>query len=310
MKWAEISIAIAHDLHEAVAELFHELGASGVIIEDPELVNSYRRSGIWDYCDIPEQFDLDNVVVKAYLPVDSQLDGRLRHFEEQVSGLLKDNSQPMIKWREVQDEDWATAWKSFYHPIKVGEQIVIKPTWEHYQPLEGEVVVEIDPGMAFGTGTHHTTVLCIRCLEELVKPGCVVIDVGTGSGVLAITAAKLGAASVIAVDSDSVAIVAAKDNAAQNEVASIVQVQTGDLLHGITTTADLIVANIVADVIIRMLPNVRTTLSATGCLCASGIISERVADVTAAMLKHGLIIDKVLEEGSWAAIVACQGSAE
>ena len=312
MKWAEISIQTSHEATEAVAAIFHELGASGVVIEDPELVNSYRRSGTWDDCDIPEDPDPEVVTIKAYLPVDDYLDDKLRVFEARINDLTLhdlDTGRGCIACREVQDEDWATSWKAYYHPVKVSERIVIKPSWEEYIELPGDVVIELDPGMAFGTGTHHTTVLCLQCLEDLIKPGSVVFDIGTGSGVLAIAAAKLGAGRVTAVDLDPVAVNVALDNVNHNQVADIVDVRAGDLLAGAAGRADIIVANIVADVIIRMLPQVTERLAAGGYFCACGIIADRIADVTAAMLEHGLLIDKVVEEGGWAAIVASGGSA-
>ncbi len=310
MKWAEISIQTSHEATEAIAEIFHEIGASGVVIEDPELVNSYRRSGTWDYCDIPEDLNPEIVTIKAYLPVDDQLDDKLRLFEESVNNLDQhdlDKGRGCIACREVQDEDWAMSWKAYYHPVKIGEKIVVKPSWEEYSALPGEVVIELDPGMAFGTGTHHTTALCLRCLEDIVRPGRVVFDIGTGSGVLAIAAAKLGASHVIAVDLDPVAVSVAKDNVAVNQVAALVQVRQGDLLTGAEGQADVIVANIIADVIIQMLPEIPARLVPDGLFCASGIIADRVADVTAAMLDQGLLIEKVIEEGGWMAIVASVG---
>lgn len=310
MKWAEISIQTTHEATEAVADLFHELGASGVVIEDPELVSSYRRAGIWDYCDIPEDADPEIVTVKAYLPADDQLDDKLRQFEQQVNDLGQhdlDKGNGCIQCREVQDEDWASCWKEYYHPIKIGEKIVIKPSWEVYASLPDELVIELDPGMAFGTGTHHTTAMCVRCLEDLVKPGSIVFDIGTGSGILAIAAAKLGAAKVLAVDLDPVAVNIAQENVIINHLQPAVSVSLGDLLTGVQGQADVIVANIVADVIIGMLPDVPERLTPGGYFCASGIISDRMADVTEAMLRQGLIVEKVVEEGGWAAMIASKG---
>lgn len=311
MKWAEISIQTTHEATEAVANIFHDIGASGVVIEDPELINSYRRSGTWEYCDIPEVEDTENVVVKAYLPDDDLLDDKLRIFEHRVNELALhdlDKGQGTIQRREVQDEDWALSWKNYFHPVKVGEKVVIKPSWEKLEPLPDDIVVELDPGMAFGTGTHATTSMCIRVLEELVKPeaGMTVFDVGTGSGVLAIVCAKLGAKTVRAVDLDTVAVRVAAENIAANHVADRVTVSAGDLLSGVSGKADLIVANIIADVIIHMLPMVRGKLAAGGFFVASGIIAERLADVTAAMQEQEFEMEKVIEESGWAAIVARQ----
>jgi len=310
MKWAEISIQTTHEATEAVANIFHELGASGVVIEDPELINSYRRAGIWDYCAIPESADTEVVTIKAYLPVDEHLDDILKIFEQRVNELEKhnlDKGRGIIRWREVKEEDWASAWKQYYHPLHISERIVIKPSWEEYEPAASEVVIELDPGMAFGTGTHHTTAMCAQCLESEIKPGDVVFDIGTGSGILAIIAAKLGAKEVKAIDLDPVAIKVARENVKLNQVEDIVTVVQGDLLTGVQGQADIIVVNIIADVIIRVLKDGPGRLKAEGIFIASGIISERLSDVTAAFLESELVIDRVMEENGWVAIVARKG---
>ena len=307
MKWSEISIQTSHEATDAVAEIFHDLGASGVVIEDPELINTYRSSGSWDYCDIPEELETEVVTIKAYLPVDEFLDEKLRVFKERINQLQEhnlDKGRGCINCREVQEEDWASSWKEYFHPVRVSEHIVIKPSWEEYLPVEDDIIIELDPGMAFGTGTHHTTVMCIRALEDVIKPGYTVFDVGTGSGILAVAAAKLGANFVHAIDLDPVAVRVATENITFNKVTETVTITQGDLLTGVSGKADVIVANIIADIIIKMLPDVRTRLADTGVFIASGIISERLSDVTQALIENEFIIDKVIEEGGWVAIVA------
>lgn len=310
MKWAEISIQTTHEAAETVANIFHEIGSSGVVIEDPKLVNSYLNSGVWDYSDIPQECNTEVVTVKAYLPVDENLDEKLRVFEEEFQQLPSrgmDKGKGEMQCREVQEEDWASSWKEFFHPVKVGQYIVIKPSWEEYIAMEGDLVIELDPGMAFGTGTHHTTAMCCRALEEVVKPGQVVFDVGTGSGILSIAAAKLGAKNIQAVDLDSVAVRVANENIAINHVESLVTVAQGDLLTGVTGVADIVIANIIADVVIKLLADIPARLKDNGIFIASGIITERLSDVAAAMLEHNLVIDKVIEQGGWVAIVARKG---
>ncbi len=209
MKWAEVSIKTTHEATELIAEMFHDLGASGVVIEDPELLQTYLTSGTWDYTDLTAPVDREIVTVKAYLPVDENLDEKLRLFEEAVDLLPEHNigkGSAAISWNEVQDEDWENNWKEYYHTEKIGDRIVIKPSWEEYQAGCDDVVVELDPGMAFGTGTHPTTSMCVKTLEELLQKDAQVFDVGTGSGILAIAAAKLGAAKVQAVDFDPLAV--------------------------------------------------------------------------------------------------------
>lgn len=311
MKWAEISILTTHEAAETVANIFHELGSSGVVIEDPELVNSYLASGIWDYSDIPQESNTEVVTVKAYLPVDNQLDGKLRSFEEefqQISSRGMDRGRGEMQCREVQEEDWASSWKAFFHPVKVGQSIIIKPSWEEYIAADGDLVIELDPGMAFGTGTHHTTAMCCRALEETVKNGDHVFDVGTGSGILSIAAAKLGAASVQAVDLDSGAVRVARENVIINHTERIVEVVQGDLLTGVTGQADIVIANIIADVILKLVRDIPMRLKDEGIFIASGIIAERLSDVAAALSEHNLTVEKVIEEGGWVAIIARKGS--
>ncbi len=310
MKWAEISIQTTHEATEAVADIFHGLGCSGVVIEDPELINSYRRSGTWDYCGIPEAEDTTTVTVKAYLPVDDMLDDKLRLFETQVAGLVRhdiDRGRGLISWREVHEEDWANAWKDHFHPVRVGERLVVKPSWEDSPAGPDDVVIELDPGMAFGTGTHATTAMALQLLEEVVRPGDTVFDVGTGSGILAVAAAKLGAGAVRAVDLDAVAVKVAGENVAANAVGDKVTVAAGDLLTGLSGRADVIIANIVAAVIIRLVPDVPGRLNDGGLFLAGGVIADRLGDVTDAILAAGLTVEKVLKEGEWTTILARKG---
>lgn len=310
MKWAEISIKTTHEATEVIAEIFHELGASGVVIEDPELVNTYRVSGAWDYTDIPEATNTEVVTVKAYLPVDEELDDKLAAFKQRVDALANhdiDKGLGDINCTQIQDEDWATSWKEFFHPVKVGDLIVIKPSWEEYNESPDDILIELDPGMAFGTGTHPTTSMCIRLLEEIITGGMKVFDVGTGSGVLAIAAAKLGANKVSAVDYDAVAVRVAGENITANGVEEIVSVGQSDLLQNVAGTADVIIANIIADIIIRLLDQIPQKLEKDGTLIASGIIADRLSDVTKAVLDHGLTVDRVVEEGGWVAMVIRNG---
>ena len=310
MKWAEVSITTSHEATEFIAEIFHDLGASGVVIEDPELVNSYIRSGQWDYTDIPEAENTEVVTVKAYLPVDDELDEKLRSFEREVNALSShnvDKGPGAISCSEIQDEDWAENWKQYFHTEKVGDIIVIKPTWEDYEASPDDVVIELDPGEAFGTGTHPTTAMCIRELETLVKGGLTVFDVGTGSGILSIAAARLGAAKITAVDYDRTALKVAKENIEQNHVADVITLGQSDILKQVEGKADLVIANIIADIIIRLFDELEAHLNPGGSLLASGIIADRIGDVTEAALAHGFTIDKVVETGGWAAMVIHTG---
>ena len=309
MKWAEVSIRTSHEETELIAEIFHDVGASGVVIEDPEEFNSYIDSGLFDYSNLPKAEQTNIVTIKAYLPVDEELDDRLRTFEQRVRDLAKvdgfDAGSCPIEWHTVQDEDWADNWKAYFHT-----EIVIKPAWEDYEASPDDIVIDLDPGAAFGTGTHPTTAMCIRELESAVKGGMRVFDVGTGSGVLAVTAAKLGAGEVIAMDYDRTAAHVAQENVERNHVEDRVTTGVSDPLQSFTGKADLIIANIIADIVIRLFDELDAHLAEGGHLLASGIIDERVADVTEAALSHGFAIDKVIEESGWAAMVISRGDAQ
>ena len=204
----------------------------------------------------------------------------------------------------VREEDWADAWKQYYKPIKTGRRLVIVPVWEKYDAAEGEVTVLMDPGMAFGTGTHETTRLCAGFVEEYTKPGCSVLDVGCGSGILAIAASKLGAGKCFACDIDPMAVRVAGENAALNRTENV-KCAVSDLLKQAPKTEggyDLIVANIVADIIIRLTPDVGAYLAKDGVFVVSGIIAERAEEVLAVLRENGYtVIDEHYDNGWYAA---------
>ena len=308
-KWAEISIHTTQEATEAVAAVFHELGAGGVVIEDPDLIQSYRRSGNWTDCIFPDEPAVDFVKVVAYLPSDEELPGKLRILStriDELAGHSLDKGKGTIRWREVREAEWADSWKQYFHTSRIGERFVVKPSWEEYVPQPDDIVLDLDPGMAFGTGTHGTTILCLESIEDMVKPGMTVFDVGAGSGILSIAAAKLGAVMVKAVEYDAMATDTARQNVAVNGVGSIVEVSRGDLLDGITGQADIIVANLIADLILKLAPALPAHLKPTGCFVGSGIIKERLPDVTNALAQQGLSVTRVTEAGEWAAVVACR----
>lgn len=305
MKWCEISIQTSHEAVELIAEIFRDLGASGVVIEDPELVNDYITSGKWDYTDIPIAKETEVVVEKAYLPVNGELEGRIQTLQQEIKALESRgvNTAPaVLTTAELQDEDWSDTWKQYFHTEKPGERVVIKPTWEEYEPKDDEVVIELDPGAAFGTGTHATTSMCIRQLEKLVKPGMTVFDVGTGSGILSIISAKLGAKNIQAVDYDDSVLKIVEENLKQNNVQDIISVAQSDLMQNVHGKAELVIANIIADIIIRLFDQLDEHLEKGGTLLTSGIIEDRIEDVLAAAEKHGYGVVERLENKGWACI--------
>ncbi len=204
----------------------------------------------------------------------------------------------------VNEEDWANAWKAYYKPLHIGERIVIVPAWERYEAKEGEIIVTMDPGMAFGTGSHETTRLVIGLLEKYTAPGCRMLDVGTGSGILAICASKLGAGSCRAYDIDPMAVRVASENVKDSGLTNIV-CGVSDLLRQVDRSEgayDLITANIVADIIIRMTPDVGELMHASTILLVSGIITERSQDVVNCLEQNGFCIVERVEENGWCAM--------
>ena len=305
MKWCEISIQTSHEAVELIAEIFRDLGASGVVIEDPELVNDYITSGKWDYTDIPIAKETEVVVEKAYLPVNGELEGRIQTLRQEIKALESrgvNTASAVLTTAELQDEDWSDTWKQYFHTEKPGERVVIKPTWEEYEPKDDEIVIELDPGAAFGTGTHATTSMCIRQLEKLVKPGMTVFDVGTGSGILSIISAKLGAKNIQAVDYDDSVLKIVEENLEQNNVEDIISVAQSDLMQNVHGKAELVIANIIADIIIRLFDQLDEHLEQGGTLLTSGIIEDRIEDVLAVAEKHGYGVVERLENKGWACI--------
>ena len=239
--------------------------------------------------------------VSVYLPVERDIREDVEFLREM---LAKDGIEGEIKMIGLNEEDWANAWKAYYKPIKIGSKIVIVPAWEKYEAAEGELIVRMDPGMAFGTGTHETTRLVIGLLEKYTTPGVRMLDVGTGSGILAICASRLGAGECKAYDIDPMSVRVARENIKDSGLTNITCDQS-DLLRSVDLEGGqygLICANIVADIIIRMTPDVYKYIAEDGVLLASGIIMERSSDVVNCFEQHGFEIVERAEENGWCAL--------
>lgn len=309
MKWSEISIHTTHEAIEPISNILHEGGASGVVIEDPlDLIKDWDTSLGEIYQLNPDDYPKEGVIMKAYLPVTSFLGETVEEIKEQINSLLLYNidlGHNTISISEVNEEEWATAWKKYYKPVKISEKITIIPTWEEYEQVStDELIIELDPGMAFGTGTHPTTVMCIQALEQSIKPGDHVIDVGTGSGVLSIAAAKLGASEVHAYDLDEVAVRSAKLNVKLNKVQEKVQVDQNNLLDNVNVEADVIVGNLLAEIILRFVGDAANQLKQGGLFITSGIIKAKKDIVKAELTDHGFEIVETLQMEDWVAFIA------
>lgn len=324
MIWHELTIYTTEEATEAIADWLHGQGAGGVSIEESGSLERERDTSLGQWYekplnDIPE----GDAVMKAYFPEETDMKavqaGAARLLAS-LSSFGLNAGRGELSTAEIAEEEWAEAWKQYFKPTHVSERLVIKPTWETYEPKPHETIIELDPGMAFGTGTHATTALCMRTLETVVKPGDRVIDVGTGSGILAITAVRLGAERVLALDLDPVAVSSARENAKLNELEDRIEVRHSDLLGvlketdraggsvqeptGIRPPVEVVVANILAEIIITFVEDVYEALTPNGAYVASGIITSKEADVANALEKAGFAIESRAEENDWVALVA------
>lgn len=307
MKWFEISIKTTQEAQDAITEMLTTVGAGGVAIEDPfEIRKQIEAADSLDYADDEFMKNLgDDVIIKAYFSGTLSIAELTVLIKEKLSFISQflDIGKGFDVVKEVDDEDWATAWKKYYKPLHISEKVVIKPSWEEYQKVEGEVVIELDPGMAFGTGTHETTRLCAQLIEKYIKPEDVVLDVGCGTGILAVIAAKLGAESVLAVDIDEIAVRVANENCEINNVNDVVKCKKAVLKDIEPFKNDIIVANIIANVIIDLSSIIPYYLKDNGFFITSGIIRERKDEVIEAYNKAGYVLKEVLEMGEWVAMV-------
>jgi len=284
MRWAEIEVETTAEAQDAVANLMIENGCGGAAItgEAP-------------------------VLLRCYLPVDDRLEDRLLRIQsgaKNLAGFGLDAGPAEVTVKYAEDQDWAEAWRQFFHTTRVGSRIVVKPPWEEHAPEGKEIVVEIDPGMAFGTGTHPTTRLCLQALEKYLRPRMVVVDFGAGSGILAIAAAKLGASLVIAFDADEPAVKSARANVQKNNLEERIEVHQADNPSFMNCRVDLVTANLVAETVMAHAESLAAVLKTGGVLIASGITSDRRLEVEQSLRNAGFDMAEVLAEGEWIALVA------
>lgn len=311
MDWIELTVATSTPGADLVSEALMAEGAAGTMVEDrADIPDPDKPNGYWEIID-PALLDSmpEDVLVHAWFEPDSALPDRIRSLSARLDALktltLDFPLGPLtVQTRNVRDEDWSEVWKRFYKPFRAGKSLVVKPTWEPYDPQPGDRIIEIDPGMAFGSGTHETTGMCLELLEEALHGGERVIDVGTGSGILAIGAALLGAKDVLAVDIDPVAVRVARENIAHNGLEAIVRAEQGDLLASSDGVCELCVANIIADVIRLFAEPLKAHIVPGGLFICSGIIKEREQDVVEALTAAGYAILETRRRGEWVAMLS------
>lgn len=309
MEWCEAIVHTTSAASDVISDWMIRFGATGTEIVDRADVPDPAKPGVyWELYD-PKMLAAmpEDVLVKGWFEQNGHTHDVLANLRAQLSASANaqtglDFGSLTMELKAVADEDWAENWKQYYKPFRIGKRLVVKPSWEKYREQPGDLVVELDPGMAFGTGTHETTGMCMELLDKHLQSGVAVMDVGTGSGILAIAAARLGAQNVLAVDIDPDAVKVAKENVAHNGVEQQVRVVRGDLVNGETMPCGLAVANIVADAICMLCGPLKRHLAPGGLLICSGIIKEREADVLAAVQAEGYTIVDRLTKGEWVAL--------
>lgn len=313
MEWTQIKLYTATPAIEIVSGYLISHGLRGLMIEDAEDFNDFLEDTTvhWDYIDdeLMKLKECETAVV-FYIPDNLQGLEMLGGIRNGIESLRKeapeiDFGRLAFESEQIKEEDWETAWKKYYHPVRIGKHLVVCPCWEECELGDGDIRVTLDPGMAFGTGTHETTRLCMQFLEEAITPDSSVLDIGTGSGILATTALLLGAESAVGVDIDELAVKIAQENADLNGVGNRIRLFCGDLTEQVNGTFDVICANIVADVLIRLSQTVTRFMQPDTILIVSGIIEDRFDDVTAAMEQAGLRITGKKQENDWVSLRLC-----
>jgi ribosomal protein L11 methyltransferase len=325
MSWLELSVSVDQEAVESVSELLARYGYNGGVVVEPG----------WTPGDEGPEFSYDAarpVTLRTYLPVDGQVEETRQRIESALWHLGQMRPVGALQARTLEEEDWANAWKEHYRVLRIGKRTVIVPSWLEYAAQPDDIVLNLDPGMAFGTGLHPTTQLCLMLLEQRARPGQRTLDLGTGSGILAIAAAKLGAGPVLALDNDPIATKAAQENVERNGVAALVTVAEGSLgaagnamghwlsgdfgederrktkdegqqLADSSPQFELIAANLIAKVLIILAQDIAEALAPGGTLISSGIIIDRENEVALALAGVGLNQIERHREGEWVALV-------
>ncbi|OKP91173.1 ribosomal protein L11 methyltransferase [Paenibacillus helianthi] len=349
MLWHELTVHTTEEAQEMISNLLYEAGAGGVSIEESGTLNKVRDTRYGELYDEPlNDIPEGEAVIKGYYAETVSMDDIIQELAPRVAELREfgiDPGKALISWKTVDEDEWAHAWKQYFKPLRVSERLTIKPTWEEYTPQgPDEKIIELDPGMAFGTGTHPTTALCLRALEKHIQGGEEVIDVGTGSGILAVGAMLLGAKSVLALDLDPVAVESARENVALNRMQQEITVKESDLLSllggeraldsaagemwpsarpghvaepeaasaapsnevglGVTLPVKIVVANILAEIIVLFTDDVYRALQPGGIYITSGIYKDKEALVAGALAASGFEIREVSREEDWVAFTA------
>lgn len=302
-KWQELTVEILREAEEAASNILIELGSQGVAIDD----SADYLGRVGKYGEVfPEVKQVDTVKITAYYPEHVDIDAVEKEVAQRLSALSDfgvNAGDIHYDTQELAEQDWAENWKKYYEPTRISHDLTIVPSWTDYEAKTGEKIIRLDPGMAFGTGTHPTTKMSLFALEQVLRGGETVLDVGTGSGVLSIASSLLGAKSIYAYDLDEVAVRVAQENIDLNAGTENIHVATGNLLQGVDIQADVIVANILADILINMTEDAYRLVKDEGYLIMSGIISEKWEMVRESAEKAGFFLETHMIQGEWNACV-------
>lgn len=327
MKYIEITIKLNRCAIEPALALLDMIGIDDAEVRDPhdaEEIMADKETYEWDYVDEKVAADIGkqpeiHIYHEAAESGDDEsfvesVRDAMRQLKKQFdSGMYGEGQDPgeLEAAAEVKDDSlWKDKWKEYFKPTHISDKIVVKPTWEEYEPVDGEVLIEIDPGMAFGTGTHETTSMCMKALEKYVKAGATVLDAGCGSGILSIAAAKLGAADVLGVDIDEEAVRVSEENFALNGTDGVCRAVVGDVTKGISDPAggrfqaDIVAANLMAELLCMISQGLADHLKKGGTLISSGILNEKEEMVRRAFESAGLRVTEVMHDGEWCCIMA------
>ena len=301
MDWTEIEVVVKNQFEDNIVGILYLFDIDGINIKDSRDYEEFAKDKpYWVVLDEDDFEKSEYITVKTYLKNDDELEDNLKVLQDRISEFEKEYNEKVILKidSKIKTEDWANEWKKYYKPTKVGKNFIIKPTWEEYNLSENEVMIELDPGMAFGTGTHETTALCLEALEKID------LKDKTVSGILSVGALKLGAKQVEAVDIDILGVEATLDNAKLNKVEDRIIVHHGDLCEKLTSKADVIVANILAHILVKLLDDISKFIKTDGIFIGSGIIEEKYLDVENALLKNNFEILEVNRNKDWVCVIA------
>ena len=311
MNWTELTIETSKIGIEIVTSLLMDLGFDEFVINDPDEVKEMLKDndGYWDLVDedVYKMCEM-SPSIKLFVSEDEKSEAVISEIKDEIAKLKANDSEDILGSLEcnavlIQDEDWANNWKQYFKPFCVGKKLLVKPTWEECANEEDRIVLEIDPGNSFGSGLHETTKLCLIALEEAVNDKSIVLDIGCGSGILSVAAAKLGAEKIIGIDIDEDAVNTAKLCAQTNDVSDKIEVFKGDLSKDVNEKATIIIGNLFANIIVRLTPDVKRILNENGLFITSGIINDTLEDVLEAYADNELQVIDIRNMGEWYLVV-------